>query len=101
MHDKKIFLILFIFNSAHSIEFTGKFEQGSFILGKTEPGSEIKIDKKIRVTKDGFFAFGIGRDRKNNILIEFKRDKEKITYEKKILKKNIKYKGLTVYPANR
>ena len=43
---KKIFLILFIFNSAHSIEFTGKFEQGSFILGKTEPGSEIKIDKK-------------------------------------------------------
>ena len=27
--------------------------------------------------------FGIGRDRKNNILIELKRDKEKITYEKK------------------
>ena len=97
---KKIFLILFIFNSAHSIEFTGKFEQGSFILGKTEPGSEIKIDKKkIRVTKDGFFAFGIGRDRKNNILIEFKRNKEKITYEKKILKRKYKVQRIDGLPS--
>ena len=96
---KKIFLILFIFNSAHSIEFTGKFEQGSFILGKTEPGSEIKIDKKIRVTKDGFFAFGIGRDRKNNILIELKRDKEKITYEKKILKRKYKVQRIDGLPS--
>ena len=61
------YLIIFLliqFNS-HAIEFEGKFIQGHFILGKTDPGAKIKIDNKsIRVSKDGFFAFGLGRDRK-------------------------------------
>ena len=45
----------------------GKFIQGHYIIGKTDPGAQITIDKKkIKVTKDGFFAFGLGRDRKNH-----------------------------------
>jgi hypothetical protein len=47
-----IFLFLiFFFNYQYlgAVEFLGKFEQGSFILGKTKPNSKVKIDnKKIR-----------------------------------------------------
>ena len=69
---QKILLIIAILFSTNlnAIEFTGKFIQGHFILGKTDPGSKIIIDKKeIKVSKDGFFVFGIDRDRKFDVLI--------------------------------
>ena len=63
-------IFLLITTSSFAATFEGKFIQGSFILGKTDPGSEVFIDKKkVRVTSDGFFAFGLGRDRKNDIVI--------------------------------
>ena len=66
------------------MEFEGKFIQGSFILGKTKPNTKVEIDnKKIRVSKEGFFAFGIGRDRKNNIIIKYDYDGKKILLRKK------------------
>ena len=37
---------LLITTSSFAVTFEGKFIQGSFILGKTEPGSEVFIDKK-------------------------------------------------------
>jgi len=40
-----IFLLL-IATSSFAATFEGNFIQGSFILGKTEPGSEVFIDKK-------------------------------------------------------
>ena len=42
------FSLLFILftTSSFAVTFDGKFIQGSFILGKTEPGSEVFIDKK-------------------------------------------------------
>ena len=40
-----IVFILFT-TSSFAVTFDGKFIQGSFILGKTEPGSEVFIDKK-------------------------------------------------------
>ena len=56
-------IFLFICFNASAIEFTGKFIQGHFILGKTDPGSKIIIDKKeIKVSQDGYFVFGIDRD---------------------------------------
>ena len=67
-----LFILFFIFKFQYlnAVEFLGKFEQGAFILGKTNPSSKVKIDnRKIRVSKDGYFAFGLDRDRKNNILI--------------------------------
>ena len=82
----KILISLFfllITTSSFAVTFQGEFIQGSFILGKTEPGSEVFIDKKkVRVTPDGYFAFGLGRDRKNDIVITIN--------EKKILKKVFK-----------
>ena len=37
---------LFITTSSFAVTFNGKFIQGSFILGKTEPDSLVYIDKK-------------------------------------------------------
>ena len=82
----RILLILFfllITTSSFAATFNGNFIQGSFILGKTQPGSEVFIDKKkVRVTTDGYFAFGLGRDRKNDVVITIN--------EKKIVKKVFK-----------
>ena len=81
-----ISLVFILFTtSSFAVTFDGKFIQGSFILGKTEPGSEVFIDKqKVKVTSDGYFAFGLGRDRKNDITITIN--------EKKIVKKVFKRK---------
>ena len=65
-----------------AVELNGKFIQGHFIIGKTDPSSKVKIDKKqIRVSKDGYFAFGISRDRKYDVVITLEKNgvKEKIT----------------------
>ena len=83
-----IVLIFILFTtSSFAATFNGKFIQGSFILGKTEPGSEVFIDKKkVKVTSDGYFVFGLGRDRKNDVVIEI--DKKKII--KKVFKREYK-----------
>ena len=60
--------IFFLFQNLLAAEFKGDFNQGSFILGKAEPNSKIVVDnKKIRITKEGYFVFGLSRDRKKNI----------------------------------
>ena len=75
--------VLFFTTSSFATTFEGKFIQGSFILGKTDPASEIFIDKKkIKVSKEGYFVFGLGRDRKNDVVIKIN--------EKKIIKKVFK-----------
>jgi murein DD-endopeptidase MepM/ murein hydrolase activator NlpD len=77
-----LFFLLFT-TSSFATTFKGEFVQGSFILGKTEAGSEVFIDKKkVKVTSDGYFAFGLGRDRKNDVVIKIN--------EKKIIKKVFK-----------
>ena len=81
-----IFFLLFT-TSSFAVTFKGKFIQGHFILGKTEAGSKVAIDnKKIKVTPDGYFAFGLGRDRKNDVVITI--NKEKII--KKVFKREYK-----------
>jgi len=80
-----ILVFLIIATSSFAVTFNGKFVQGTFILGKTDPGSEVFIDKKqVKVTSDGFFVFGLGRDRKNDVVITINK--------KKIVKKVYKRK---------
>jgi len=75
----KILVSLFFFliaTSSFATTFSSKFIQGSFILGKTKPGSQVFIDKReVKVTNDGFFVFGLGRDRKNDVVIAVKNKK--------------------------
>ena len=78
-----LILLFLITTSSFATTFKGKFVQGSFILGKTEPGSKVFIDKKkVKVTSDGYFAFGLGRDRKNDVTIKIN--------QKEIIKKVFK-----------
>ena len=84
---RKLLILISLFFSTHlyAIEFEGKFIQGHFILGKTSPKSKILIDNvEVKVSKDGFFAFGISRDRKNDIIIT----KIENNNKKEIVKKN-------------
>jgi len=79
---KYILLIFFFSLKVSAVELNGKFIQGHFIVGKTDPSSKVKIDKKqIRVSKDGYFAFGLARDRKYDVVITIEKNgiKEKIT----------------------
>jgi len=85
----KIVLIYFLLISkALAIEFTGKFVQGHFILGKTDSGSQVLIDKKkVRVSDDGYFVFGIDRDRKYDIVINISNSNSNKKIVKKVLKR--------------
>ena len=63
--NRFLFILSFLFfTQTNAIEFNGKFIQGHYIIGKTDPNAKILIDKKkIKVSKDGYFAFGIEKDR--------------------------------------
>ena len=93
------FLFFFQFQIIFAVEFKGKFEQGSFILGKTEPGSKVFIDKrKIRVSDQGFFAFCLDRDRKNDVTIRVLKDKKLQTIYKKVIKREYKIQRIDGLP---
>ena len=86
----KLLLILIIFapTQLNAIEFKGKFLQGHYIVGSTDPLAQIIIGKKeVKVSKDGYFVFGIGRDRKFDLTITQFIDGEKKKIIKKILKR--------------
>ena len=97
---KIIIFLSYLSANLYAVEFYGKFEQGSFILGKTDPNSKVKIDNRnIRVSKDGYFAFGLDRDRKNNVLITIKNDDKTEKIEKKVLKREYKIQRIDGLPS--
>ena len=97
---KSIIIFLLCCFKIQALEFLGKFEQGAFILGKTNPDTKIKIDnKEVRVTKDGYFAFGLDRDRKNNIIIKIIEKNKTTIVEKKILKRDYKIQRIDGLPS--
>ena len=101
---KKILLILailFPFN-ASAVEFIGNFSQGNFILGKTEPKSKIIVNKtEVRVSNDGYFVFGIDRDRKYDLVITKISNGKKEKIIKKILKRKYKIQRIDGLPENK
>ena len=90
---KKIILNILVFfllslTHSYSIEFNGKFIQGHFIVGKTDPTTQIIIDKKkIKVSKDGYFVFGLDRDKKFDLVITKIKNGKKEKIIKKVLKR--------------
>ena len=97
-----LLLIIFISSSAFAIDFEGKFRQGHFIIGKTEPKSKIWIDKKpIKVSKDGFFAFGLDRDRKYDVVIIEERNGKKQKIVKKVQKREYKIQKIDGLPEKK
>ena len=101
---KKILLIIAILFSTNSsaLEFSGKFIQGHFILGQTEPESKIFVDKReIKVSKNGYFVFGIDRDRKFDIQITKVANGKKQIITKKIFKRKYKIQRIDGLPENK
>ena len=85
---KFFILIFFISFNAYAVEFNGKFIQGHFIIGKTESNSTVTIDKKkVKVSKDGYFAFGLDRERKYDIVILIEKDGNTNKIIKKVQKR--------------
>ena len=81
-------LFLFITTTSFAVTFDGKFIQGSYIKKKTEPDSEVFIDKKkVKVTSDGHFVFGLGRDRKYDVVITLNKNGNKQKIVKKVQKR--------------
>ena len=96
---KFIIFFFLVFNISHAAEFLGNFKQGSFILGKTDPNSKVFIDdREVRVSNDGYFAFGLDRDRKNNVLIKIKNKRETKLIEKKVFKRKYKIQRIDGLP---
>ena len=95
-----LFVIIYFYSSiVQAVEFQGKFEQGSFIIGKAQKGSKVQIDnRKIRITKDGYFVFGLDRDRKNNVIIKISVNQNIKIIEKKILKRDYKIQRIDGLP---
>ena len=89
----KYILVIILFSfKVSAVEFNGKFIQGHFIIGKTDPNSKVKIDKRqVKVSKNGYFAFGLARDRKYDVVITIEKNgvKEKITKRVQKRKYNI------------
>ena len=86
----RFLFVLFIFTTSqvNAIEFQGKFIQGHFILGKTNPDSKVLVGKKeVKVSKDGFFVFGIDRDRKFDLTFTKIENNKKTKIIKKVLKR--------------
>ena len=86
----RLFFLIFCFIPTHlvAIEFTGKFSQGHFIIGQTDTTAKIIIDKKqVKVSEDGFFVFGLDRDRKFDLTITKIINGKKDKIIKKVLKR--------------
>ena len=86
----RLFLLIIILTSTHlnAVEFKGKFLQGHFIVGITDPSAKIIVGKKeIKVSKDGYFVFGIDRDRKFDISITKIINGKKEVITKQVLKR--------------
>ena len=97
-----LLLIIFISSSAFAIDFEGKFIQGHFIIGKTEPKSKIWIDKKpVKVSSDGFFVFGIDRDRKYDVIITKMNEGKKEKIVKKIQKREYNIQRIDGLPEKK
>ena len=93
MDSSIIYRLLFVFliftsTQLKAIEFQGKFIQGHFILCKTDPKARIIVGKKeVKISKDGFFVFGIDRDRKSDLTFTKILDEKKSIITKTVLKR--------------
>ncbi|MDC0944816.1 M23 family metallopeptidase [Candidatus Pelagibacter sp.] len=99
---KSLFIFLILINQVKSIEFNGKFFQGHFIVGKTDPKAKITIDKKnVKVSNEGYFVFGIDRDRKFDLKITKILDNKKEIIVKKIYKRKYNIQKIDGLPENK
>tara|TARA_R110002126_G_scaffold7828_4_gene37796 strand:+ start:412 stop:1227 length:816 start_codon:yes stop_codon:yes gene_type:complete len=75
--------------AAAKLSLEGDFIQGGLVVGRTDPGTRITLDGRlIRVTGDGRFVFGFGRDAPKTSILQAvspdgKRDVRPLTVKKR------------------
>ena len=86
---KRLFLIFMFLLSAGTVPaaaeaenpvlfFQGKMRQGEMLFGFVTPGAELRVNgEKITPRKDGWFAFGIGRDETGTLTFSAEKDGQK------------------------
>lgn len=65
--------LLTLATAAQAAELTlqGSLTQGGLVFGRSEPGSTVRLDgQPLRVTEDGRFIFGFGRDAPEEAVVE-------------------------------
>ena len=100
----RLIVVFLVITASHvrAIEFQGNFLQGHFILGKTNPNAKIVVDKKeVKVSEDGFFVFGIDRDRKFDLTFTKTLNGKKSTITKKILKRKYNIQKIDGLPESK
>lgn len=61
-----VLALLWAVPAVAEVSLSGRLEQGSLVLGRTEPGSRVSLDGfAVRVAPDGSFVIGFGRDAKS------------------------------------
>jgi len=99
--NKLFFIIILLFfpTGIEALELKGKFYQGNFILGKVNNSSKVFIDnKEIKVSSQGYFVFGLSKDRKNNVKIKVITDGSTKQVNKKVYKKQYKIQKIDGLP---
>ena len=100
---KKILFTISIFlfsNTLYALELKGDFFQGNLIIGNAEPGSKIFIDKKkIKISDEGLFVFGLSKNRKNDVIIEILKNNLSEKIVKKVYKKKYKIQKINGLPS--
>ena len=101
--SRLFFLIIFFTTTQlNAIEFKGKFLQGHYIIGKTDPSAKIIVGKKeVKVSEDGYFVFGLDRDRKFDVLITKSLNGKKEVITKKVLKRKYRIQRIDGLPENK
>lgn len=102
----RFFQIIIVFfsliPSSNSLEFYGNFTQGGLITGKIEKKIDLYVEnKKIKISNDGYFVFGIPRDQGNKILIIIKKNNEIKKIIKKIKKRKFKIQRIDGLPKRK
>ena len=100
MNQFLLTIILFLISCPlYAIELKGTFYQGNLIIGKTELKSKVFIDKKKnKVSKQGYFVFGLDKDRYTDVSIEIIENGISKKLIKKVFKKKYKIQRINGLP---
>ena len=97
-----LFVIIFCLKltSLQALELRGDFIQGNLIVGKTDSRSKIFIDKKkIKISSQGFFVFGLSKNRKNDVSIKVVKNGISEIIVKKVYKKKYRVQKIDGLPS--
>ena len=94
-----LFFLFFPFQLANSFELSNEITQGALIIGKEQPDKSIYVNKKkIKISKDGIFVFGINYNQTGSIVIDSIDQDNKITsITYKIKKRQYKFQKIERY----